>query len=375
MPKELRIAIAGAGQMGAAHADAYRACNLRVVAVADSNPERAGQLAAAHGAWACRSTEEALRQGVDALSICLPHSLHFEAAMAAVGQGVALLIEKPHCITLAESRALRARCAERGVPAMAGFTHRFLATSRRLKAEIGSGRLGRVGLAIDHLVANGLGPAAPEWYGERALAGGGIAMIGMIHSIDRLRWLLAAEIESVQALVQPPVSERGVEDTALVLLQFSNGAQASLVAHRSPVVGHPRSHRYELFGERLNAYCSVGSFALQELHLAGAGVDERVTVTDDAPFVAEIREFSSALAEGRVPSPSLDEAEIALGAVLAIYESARLRRPILLREFLEQEAALERSGNVVSPPATLSPRTSAAPATGTVSTRAVRNPN
>jgi predicted dehydrogenase len=159
-------------------------------------------------------------------------------------------------------------------------------------------------------------------------------MIGMIHSIDRLRWLFDAEIESVQALVQPPVSERGVEHTALALLEFANGAQASLVAHRSPVAGHPRSHRYELFGERLNAYCSVGSFAQQDLHLAGDGADERLTITDDAPFVAEMREFTSALLENRAPSPSLGEAEIALGAVLAIYESARSRQPINLREFL-----------------------------------------
>lgn len=334
MAKELRIAIAGAGQMGAAHADASRACGARVVAVADVNTARAEQLAAAHGARPCGTIDEALRAGVDALSICLPHSLHFAAAMAAVEQGVALLIEKPHCITLEESRTLRAACAQRGVPAMAGFTHRFLATTLQLKDAIRSGRMGRIDLAVDHLIAKGLGPAAPWWYGDRTLAGGGIAMIGMIHSIDRLRWLLGAEIESVQALVRPPLSERGVESTALALLEFSNGAQASLVAHRSPVAGHARSHRYEVFGERLNAYCSLNSFAHQELHLAGVGGEERHTVTDDTAFVAEMREFTNALKEGRPPSPSLGEAEIALGAVLAIYESARTRQPINLRDFL-----------------------------------------
>jgi predicted dehydrogenase len=107
------------------------------------------------------------------------------------------------------------------------------------------------------------------------------------------------------------------------------------VAHRSPVAGHPRSHRCELFGERLNAYCSLSSFAHQELHFAGDGAGERHIHTDDAPFVAEMREFTSALSEGRAPRPSLDEAEIALGAVLAIYESAQSRQPVNLRQFLE----------------------------------------
>ena len=38
-----------------------------------------------------------------------------EAAMAGAARRVALLIEKPHCTSLRESRELRAACARRGV--------------------------------------------------------------------------------------------------------------------------------------------------------------------------------------------------------------------------------------------------------------------
>lgn len=343
MSEKLRIAIAGAGQMGVAHAEAFRACGAEVVAVVDRDLTRARQLAATCGGAAFATVEEALREGPAALSICLPHSLHFDAAMAAAQRKVALLIEKPHCTSLEESRALRQACAERGVPAMAGFTHRFLATSLQLKALIAASRLGRIDLAVDRLVANSLGDHAPAWYRERALAGGGIAMIGMIHSIDRLRWLLDAEITRVFALTRPPVSSGAVENTALALLEFSNGAQASLIAHRSPVTGHQRAHRYELFGEHLNAHCSVGTFDRQELEFVGPGAPERAVVRDDRPFVTEIREFTSALAAGRAPAPGLLEAEIALGVVLAIYESAQSRQPIDLPKFLSDTAPLSRS--------------------------------
>jgi predicted dehydrogenase len=339
----LRIAIAGAGIMGRAHAEAFLACGARIVACVDSHAERARELAAASGGTAFGTVAEALREKPDALSICLPHSLHFEAAMQAVDQNVALLMEKPHCITLAESRALRAACAQRGVMAMAGFTHRFLATSLKLKSLIAAGRLGRIDLAVDRLVANSLGDHAPAWYRDRALAGGGIAMIGMIHSIDRLRWLLGGEITRVFALRRPPVSAGDVENTALALLEFSNGAQASLIAHRSPVTGHQRAHRYELFGEHLNAHCSVGTFDHQELEFVGPGGPDREVVTNDRPFVAEIREFTLALATGRAPTPSLLDAEIALGAVLAIYESAQSRQPIDLPEFIGHSSLLAHS--------------------------------
>ena len=139
MPKAPRIAIAGAGLMGRAHAAAFQACGAEVVAVVDRDRDRARALAATCGAAARTTVEEALREEPDALSICLPHSLHFDAAMAAAAQGVALLIEKPHCTSLAESRALRGACDRHGVLAMAGFTHRFLATSRRLKASLAAG--------------------------------------------------------------------------------------------------------------------------------------------------------------------------------------------------------------------------------------------
>lgn len=336
----LRIAIAGAGIMGRAHAEAFLACGAQIVACVDNNADRARELAAASGGTAFSTVAEALREKPDALSICLPHSLHFEAAMQAVDENVALLMEKPHCITLAESRALRAACAQRRVLAMAGFTHRFLATSRKLKTCIASGRLGRVELAVDRLVANALGDHAPAWYRDRALAGGGIAMIGMIHSIDRLRWLLGAEITRVWALTRPPVSSGDVETTALALLEFSNGAQASLVAHRTPAPDHERAHRYEIYGEKLVAHCSVGSFALQELELVGPGGERRETITDDRPFLTEIQEFKSALLAGRQATPDLLDAEIALGVVLAIYESAKTHQPISIREFLGDTATL-----------------------------------
>ena len=158
--------------------------------------------------------------------------------------------------------------------------------------------------------------------------------IGMIHSIDRLRWLLDAEITRVWALTKTPAGSSEVEQTALALLEFSNGAQASLVAHRTPAPGHERSHRYEIYGEKLVAHCAVGSFALQEIELVGPGGQARETVTDDRPFITEIQEFTSALIAGRNATPDLLDAEIALGVVLAIYESAQTHQPISIQEFL-----------------------------------------
>lgn len=346
MKKPFRIAIAGAGQMGLAHAAAFKANGAEIIAIADQDLARAQRLAQTFGGRATSSLDELLAEGPDALSICLPHSLHFDVAMKAVARRVALLIEKPHCVTLEESRALRAACQEHKVLAMAGFTHRFLATSRHLKAAISSGRFGRIDLAVDRLIAGSLRSSHPDWYRKRELAGGGITMIGMIHSIDRLRWLLGSEITSVIALTRETDPDCDVESSALALLTFAGGAQAALVAHRSPVSGHERANDYEIFGEHLNAYGSVGSFAHQELRFVGSAGPANQTVTDDQPFVAEIEEFVSALGSGRSVSPDLVDAEIALGVVLAIYESAKTGRPVSTKELGGDPAPLNQPSNL-----------------------------
>ena len=320
--------------MGVAHAPAFAAHGAEIVGIADSDAERAAGLARSCGAAAVGSVPELLALGIDALSICLPHSLHFEAAMLAVGRGVHLLIEKPHCVTLDESRRLRAACERNGIKAMAGFTHRFLQSSIEIERRLRAGYFGRVELMVDRLIANSLGDHAPDWYRRQALAGGGIAMIGMIHSIDRLRWLAGAEITTVHSLTRHADPESEVETTGLALLEFGNGAQASLIAHRSSVKGHERAHRYELFGTKANASCSIGSFSDQRILLQAEEGRVETNYAADRPFETEIGEFLAMLAGSRAPSPSLVDAEIALGVVLAIYESAKTRRPVSTREFL-----------------------------------------
>ncbi len=320
--------------MGIAHAQAFVTHGAEIVGIADSDSERAKDLAQSSGAAVVDSVAQLLAMGIDALSICLPHSLHFDVAMLAVDSGVNLLIEKPHCVTLDESRRLRAACEGKGIKAMAGFTHRFLQSSIEIEQRLRAGYFGRVELMVDRLIANSLGAHAPEWYRHEALAGGGIAMIGMIHSIDRLRWLVGAEIKTVHSLTRH--SDRGsdVETTGLALLEFMNGAQASLIAHRSPVKGHERTHCYELFGTKANASCSVGSFSDQGILLLGEEGRIEKKFTADQPFHTEIGEFLAAIAGERELSPNLVDAEIALGVVLAIYESAKTHQPISTSEFI-----------------------------------------
>jgi predicted dehydrogenase len=71
----------------------------------DLNREAARDLAEAFGATVSSSIEDLLG-GVDAVSVCVPTSYHFEIAEQVLDAGVSLLIEKPICATADESRRL-----------------------------------------------------------------------------------------------------------------------------------------------------------------------------------------------------------------------------------------------------------------------------
>ena len=84
----VRIAIIGAGAVAEIHIQAFKTfpdrCEVR--ALADLYPEKAEKLAARHGisAVVCKDYREAVaRDDVDLVSVCLPPSVHAEAAIAA----------------------------------------------------------------------------------------------------------------------------------------------------------------------------------------------------------------------------------------------------------------------------------------------------
>ena len=234
-----------------------------------------------------------------------------------------------------DERAIREVCREYQQTPMVGFTHRFLRSTLELERRLRAGELGSIDLVTDCLAANSLGPTMPSWFGDRQMAGGGIAMIGAIHSIDRFRWLLASEVVAVNAVCRAAEAE-GVEHLAVITLEFASGAVGSLTAYRSPAPPHERRHRYQLFGARGKADGAVDDFASQRMDILVEGQAIQVDCAGDDPFAREISEFLASIRQARPPQPGLDDGELALAAVLAIYESARTGQRVLMENFMQQ---------------------------------------
>jgi predicted dehydrogenase len=226
--RPLRIAVAGAGQVGRTHialVAASDACTL--CAIADPAPA-ATAIARTAGVPLYAGLAELLAaQRPDGVILATPNVLHVEQALACIAAGVPALVEKPVAHTAAEGERL-ATAAERAHARLLVGHHRahspLLAAAR---AVIERGTLGRV-----VAVAGSALFCKPDAYFDEApwrrAPGGGPILINLIHEIGNLR-ALCGEIVAVQALASNAVRRHPVEDTVAIGLRFADGALGSFL--------------------------------------------------------------------------------------------------------------------------------------------------
>jgi len=319
--------------MGAAHARGYSAAGAEIVGVADADETAAARLAVAYRARPVTTPEALFNLGLDAVSICLPHSLHHRCALMACERGIHILVEKPLAISIREALEIRKACRDSGIRCMVGFSQRFQDGFCDLKDSIQRDILGPIDLSVDYLSA---GPAVPGWYLQQPAAGGGILITGSIHAVDRLRWLLNSEVRSVHGLIDRHHDANQVESTGIITLEFRSGSQAVLIGHRSSLRWHRKRHWFELQGSKGEAAVELNEASIvQRLSITTSeGTQERNYLLDD-PFEREIAEFIDAIRHHRDPIPGLEDGVTSLAVIMAAYESARKGKTIYMESWEE----------------------------------------
>lgn len=121
----VRIAVVGAGNMGANHARVYAGLKgAELVAVVDADADRARSVAESFGAIGLASIDE-LPDGIDAASIAVPSSLHLAVAEPLFARGIDCLVEKPLATSADDGRALVAAAAAAGRVLLVGHIEQF----------------------------------------------------------------------------------------------------------------------------------------------------------------------------------------------------------------------------------------------------------
>jgi UDP-N-acetyl-2-amino-2-deoxyglucuronate dehydrogenase len=339
----INIGLIGAGNISDTHARAAAAIpGVAIGAVYAPTLEHAQRLAAQHGAVACETLDGLLsHRPLDMVAIGSPSGLHAEQGIAAARRGLHVLVEKPIDVTTARTDALIAEAARAGVMLGVIFQDRLKPDVQRLKALVDAGRLGSPILATA-TVKWYRSPAyytGSRWRGTRALDGGGALMNQGIHTVDLLVWLFGP-VRRVFAKVAAQLHQIEVEDTAVAVLEFENGALGTLEAATSAFPGYSR--RVELTGSNGTLILDGDTLTAVDLHdtsadEAAATSGPAATVSAASPIVADasahqrvFEDFLRAIAQHTTPACDGRSGRESVAVIEAVYASARTDRPVAL---------------------------------------------
>ena len=251
----IRTAVIGVGNMGSAHASciaAGRINGLTLSALCDVAPSRQAYCRERYPEVPCfASAEELLAANVaDAVIVAVPHPSHSTVAIAALKNGLHVLVEKPVDAALSRAQALCAAAEKSGKVFAVMLNQRTNPLFRRAREIIRSGQLGELKRTVwiitnwyrtQHYYDSGAWRAT--WAGE----GGGVLLNQAPHNLDLWQWICGMP-ESVTAYCDVARYHRiEVEDDATIFTRYANGATGVFITSTGEA---PGTNRLEIAGDR-----------------------------------------------------------------------------------------------------------------------------
>ena len=254
MGKIYRAAIIGVGAIADIHALAMGDLeNVELVAGSCRTEAKGRAFADRFDCRWHRDYEELLDEArPDFVTIATPSGFHLEPLEACARRGIHVLCEKPLEISVERVDRMIRVARESGIRLGGIFPQRFNPVLRTVQGAASQGRFG------DLAVVNAYVPwwrddayyAPDRWQGTLALDGGGAMMNQSIHGVDAAQWLASAAIPDLPAGVNPVreifafTAKLGhdpdlieVEDTAVAVLRFRNGALGQILGATSMFPG------------------------------------------------------------------------------------------------------------------------------------------
>ena len=314
-----KVALCGAGMISGAHGAAARFLQMPVVAVASRTPERANERATQMQSTAV--TYEHLPMGADIVVISTPPQLHAADTLRMLGTGVAVVVEKPLCTTLADADTLVAAARTHG--------ERVLYAENLAYAPAVTTMLGMVPKlgALNHLHIRTL-QALPTWGDFTSDAWGGGALFDLgVHPLAIA--VLAAAASGAGRVTSVSCNLRGAlghnsDEHAEVALTFRNG----LVGH---VVSSWNYGPHQVWDAQLSSETGVlrvDFWPHPTLEYNGDVVrlphtDVPLAFIEELGYFDQLKSFEADIVANRTPFMDVAFGRLILDIVCAAYQSAR----------------------------------------------------
>jgi UDP-N-acetyl-2-amino-2-deoxyglucuronate dehydrogenase len=352
MAEKFRFGIIGAGVISSYHAKAIQEHpDGEIVAVVDVVKANADRFVAEHGGEAMTDLGAMLRRpDIEAICVCSPTYLHAEHAVAAMAAGKHVIVEKSMAINLRDATRMIATARENNVKLAVIFQKRTEEAPQRIKRAIADGVFGRMvfGDASIKYWRNQAYYDSADWRGTWDKEGGGASMTQGTHGIDLLLFMMG-DVEKINAWMDTVAHVRiEVEDVALALLKYKNGAYGRLQTATATNPG--QGNVFEFNGTKGTAVLvedTITSWAVSDskevvARETIAGVEGRASTAASSatvfPVEGHIKQIANFIAAVRGQEELICdgvEGRRSLHLILALYESARRGEEVYLDELLK----------------------------------------
>ena len=300
------VAVVGVGALGSRHARVYADLpRAELVGVADLDLERARSVADQFGVDATTDYRE-LFSRVRAASVTVPTIAHHDVAIALMQAGVDVLVEKPMAATLTEAEAM-------------------LDAARENKRILGVGHTERYNPAVEALLGYCRDPRFIEVhrlasFNPRSLDID-VVLDLMIHDLDVVGSLVGTDVEHVEAIGVPVLTEKA--DIANARVRFESGCVANLTASR---ISQEKMRKLRVW-ER-ESYVSLDylaqeawSYRLERAEGRPQVVRQKLPSETHEPLKRELDDFLQAVIAGGTPRVSGDDGLKALRLAHRVLEA------------------------------------------------------
>lgn len=342
MSDRVRLGVVGAGLIGRRHVERIgQVTEAELVGIADPS-DAAGRFATEVGAPHFPTLAAMIASAhPDGVIVATPNVLHVENGLEAIEAGIPALVEKPIADDIAGARLLADGSERANVPILVGHHRRHNPLVRAARDAIVGGKLGRI------VAAHGMfWLMKPDEYFDvawRRSAGGGPALLNMIHDVDLLRFL-CGEIEEVFAYSSNAVRGNPVEETCAVAMRFAGGALGTfalsdtavapwsweMTARENPVYPYTEQSCYQIAG-------TLGALSVPRLDIWSYDAKrswweplrtQRLVAAVEDPLRRQIQHFCRVVRREEAPVIDARDGMATLRVVLAALESARAGKPV-----------------------------------------------
>jgi glucose-fructose oxidoreductase len=332
--KPIRYAVVGLGhiaQVAVLPAFAHARRNSKLVAVVSDDRTKRRELTRRYRlehAFSYDQFEDCLNE-VDAVYIALPNSMHAEYTVRAAKAGVHVLCEKPMAVTARECRQMIDACRRASVKLMIAYRLHFETLNLAAMDLARSGQLGELKFfasSFSMTVRRG------DIRTKRKYGGGTLYDIG-VYCINAARNLFRAEPTEVSAVSinSGLKSLAEIDETTAATLRFGDEHVATFISsfNAADVAA------YRIVGTKGHVHADPAYEYAEGLEYSvtidGRTRTKRVGKRDQ--FAPELLYFSDCILNDTQPEPSGEEGLQDVAIVEALYDSARLARPVAIHPF------------------------------------------